>query len=213
MTDAPWFTNTDFTSLEIKKYKSLADHTILNEVRIGDGAYIQRLAGRIAQIPPDGDMMISFADTAEHTELLFYSGEQVQQIDIIQRGFKTPSTGFNIKNALEKEIYGEIDAVLLPAVDKLLPKVENVEFNFGDFSLLYQGKDFVDLAPATVSFTVDTFTFRDGDGNIQLIKISSGQLPPQPVVLKTGGVTISLLTFHSKEQKRLYPDFFQVVVR
>jgi hypothetical protein len=61
----------------------------------------------------------------------------------------------------------------------------------------------------TLSFTIAEFTFVDKKGNTQQIGISAGQLPPQPIVVKDSG--LSILTFHSKEEKRLYPDFFQVV--
>ena len=113
MTERPWFAHKDFTSLEIRKHKSLADHAIVKTVRIADVEYINELVARIEQIPANGDMMISFSGAAEHIELVFYSGDQVQTIDVIQKGFKTPSTGFNTKNEYEKEIYAEIDAMLM----------------------------------------------------------------------------------------------------
>jgi hypothetical protein len=90
-----------------------------------------------------------------------------------------------------------------------LPKVEGLALDFGDFSLCYNGTRFKDLAPATLSFHIAGFTFADRKGNTQPVEISSGQLPPQPFIIKGSGLTI--LTFHSKEGKRLYPDLFQVI--
>jgi hypothetical protein len=211
MTERPWFENKDFTSLEIRKHKSLADHAIVKTIRISDVRYINELMGRIERIPANGDMMISFSGTAEHIELVVYSGDQVQAIDVIQKGFKTPSTGFNPKNDYEREIYAEIDAMLFPALEKILPKVEHVEFDFGDFFLEYTGSRFVDLAPVTLAFNIAQFYFRDKNGKTQSIEISAGQLPPRPFDLEAAGSKISLLTYHSKEQKRIYPGFFQVV--
>jgi hypothetical protein len=69
MTDRPWFTYKNFTTLEILKNKSLADHTVVKAVTITDPKYIRKLAEKIEQIPPDGDMMISFSGAAEHIEL------------------------------------------------------------------------------------------------------------------------------------------------
>ena len=92
MTHRPWFAHKEFTSLDIRKHTSLADHALVKAVRIADVGYIHALAGRIEQIPANGDMMISFSGAAEHIELTFYSGEQVQTVDVIQKGFKTPST-------------------------------------------------------------------------------------------------------------------------
>jgi hypothetical protein len=211
MTERPWFAHKEFTSLEIRKHKSLADHAIVKAIKIGDVRYINELVGRIEQIPANGDMMISFSGAAEHIELVFYSGDRVQAIDVIQKGFKTPSTGFNPKNDYEKEVYAEIDAVLFPALEKILPKVEHVEFDFGDFSLEYTGSRFVDLAPVSLSFDIAAFELRAKGGKTQSIEIYAGQVPPGPMDLEVDGVKISLLTYHSKEQKRIYPGFFQVV--
>jgi len=66
--------------------------------------------------------LISFSGDAEHIKLVFFSGEKIQEIDVIQKGFKTPSTGFNTKNDYEKELYAEIDALLFPSIDNVVPK-------------------------------------------------------------------------------------------
>ena len=113
---------------------------------------------------------------------------------------------------MKKEVYAEIDAMLFPAIDKIMPKVQDVEFDFGDFSLVYKGSRLVDLAPGTLFFNIAEFDFRDKYGRTQSIEISAGQLPPRPFDLEAAGSKISILTYHSKEQKRIYPGFFQVVV-
>ena len=181
--DRSWFTNKAFTSLEIRKNKSLSVHAVVASVRITDVGYIQIFSGRIEQIPPDGDMMISFSAAAEHIELIFYSSDSVQKIDVIQKGFKTPSTGFNTKNDYESSLYAEIDALLFPTIDKIVPKVEGLQLDFGNFSLCYKGSRFEDLAPVTLSFHIAEFIFRDKKGDEQLIKIAAGQLPPQRYVI------------------------------
>jgi len=207
--DRPWFTDKNFTSLEIRKDRSLANHTVVRSITVTDTGYIGKFAARIEQIPPDGDMMISFSGDAEHLTLIFFSGSKAQEIDVIQKGFKTPSTGFNSKNDYEKELYAEIDALLFPAIDRIVPKVEGLLLDFGDFSLCYKGTRFEDLAPVTLSFHIAEFTFADKKGNTELIEIYAGQVPPEPFILKASGLII--LTFRSKEERRLYPDFFQVV--
>ena len=209
MKDRPWFTDKNFTALEIRKNKSLADHTVVKAVTITDEKYITKLAGRIEQIPPNGDMMISFSGAAEHLELAFTAGDTVREIDVIQKGFKTPSTGFNTKNDYEKELYAELDALLFPAKGKLLPKVAGLSLDFGDFTLRYNGTRFEDLAPVTLSFHIAEFDFTDKNGRTETIAIYDGQLPPPPYTIKANGLTI--FTFHSKEDKRIYPDFFQIV--
>jgi hypothetical protein len=207
--DRPWFNTKNFTSLEIRKNKSLSDHTVVKAVTIIDAEYIGQLASRIEKMSPNGDMMISFSGAAEHIELIFYSGEEGQEIDIIQKGFKTPSTGFNIKDEYEKEVYAEIDALLFPAIEKIVPKVKGLRLDFGGFSLCYKGIRYEDLAPVTLSFHIDEFVVGDNAGKIRSVEISAGQLPPKPFVIEEMGLV--LLTFHSKSEKRMYPDFFQVV--
>jgi hypothetical protein len=209
MTNRPWFTDKNFTSLEIRKNRSLADHTVVKAVTITDAHYINKITQRIEQIPPNGDMMISFSGAAEHVELIFHSAEKIQEIDVIQKGFKTPSTGFNTKNDYERELYAEIDALLFPAIGKFIPKVQALALDFGNFQLSYNGTRFEDHAPITLSFHIAEFTFADKNGHTEAIAISAGQLPPQPYTIKANGMTI--LTFHSKDDKRIYPDFFQLV--
>jgi hypothetical protein len=209
MMDRPWFTHKNFTTLEIRKNKSLADHTVVKAVTITDPKYIRKLAERIEQIPPNGDMMISFSGVAEHIELAFKAGDKLHEIDVIQKGFKTPSTGFNTKNDYEKELYADLDALLFPARGKLLPKVEGLDLDFGDFTLRYNGTRFEDLAPATCSFHIAEFVFADKKGRTEAIAIAAGQLSPKPYIIKANGLTI--LTFHSKDDKHIYPDFFQLV--
>jgi len=64
---------------------------------------------------------------------------------------------------------------------KILPEVEHMEFDFGDFSLEYTGCRFVDLAPVTLPFNIAQFNFRDKNGKTQSIEISAGQLPPPAI--------------------------------
>src|SRR5258708_38085465 len=116
--DRPWFSDKNFTSLEIRKDRSLADHTVVRSVTITDPGYFGKLAARIEQIPPNGDMMISFSGAAEHIKLVFFSADKLQEIRVIQKGFKTPSTGFNPKNHYERDLYAEIDTLLFPSIDK-----------------------------------------------------------------------------------------------
>jgi len=101
---------------------------------------------------------------AEYIQLIFFSGDKMQEINVIQKGFKTPSTGFNSKNDYEKELYGEIDALLYPGMDKIVAKVAGLQLDFGNFSLCYKGTRSVDHAPATLSFHIAEFTFEDKKG-------------------------------------------------
>ena len=72
-----WFTDKNFTSLEIQKDISLADHTLVKSVTITDTGHIGKFVARIEQIPTDGDMMKSFSDEAEYIKLVFFSGDKM----------------------------------------------------------------------------------------------------------------------------------------
>jgi len=107
-----WFTNKNCTSLEIVQYMSISDHQVKQSVNITDINVIDDLISRIEKIKPQGDMYISFSESAEEIALLFHSEDPIQRIEIIQGGFKTPSTSFNIKNEREQALYKDIVALL-----------------------------------------------------------------------------------------------------
>ena len=206
-----WFTNKNCTSLEIKRYNSISDHEVKQSVKIGDLKFIQRLMNRIEKINSDGDKMKSFSRDAELIELLFNSENGPQTIQIIQHGFKTPSTGFNSTNEVEESLYNDINELLLPGFNHTIPLVTNLELMLPGFSITYTGSETQDLAPATVSFTVNKFQLRDKKGQEQTIKIRSGQTPPQPIKVEVNGKEFTILTYQTKELQRLYPDYFQIV--
>lgn len=209
-----WFQNKLATSLEIKKFISISDNNIVQSITINDVRIIQSIMDRIEKIPEDGDMMKSFGPDAEQIDLLFCYEKQVQVIQIFQKRFKTPSTGFNSKkNEIEISLYNDIDALLFPDFIKIIPKIENLELKFSKFSITYKGSESYDYFPATVSGTIDKFLVRDRNKNEQLIEINSGQTPPQPAAVDFGYLKVIVVTCQteSKDPKKLYPDYFQVM--
>lgn len=107
-----WFVDKNFTSLVIRQYVSISDDRVIKSVTITDAGYVGQFAARIERIPPNGNMMKSFSEDAERVRLFFFSGDIVQEIDVIRKRFKTPSTGFNAINDYEKELYAEIEGLL-----------------------------------------------------------------------------------------------------
>jgi hypothetical protein len=107
-----WFANENCTTLEIIEYASISNHKVKRSVKITDINFIDDLISRIGKINPQGEMYISFSDSAEEIALLFHSEDAVQRIEIIQGRFKTPSTSFNIRNEIEQELYRDIVALL-----------------------------------------------------------------------------------------------------
>ena len=208
----PWFSNTNATSLEIQKFKSISDHEIVASVIINDLKVIQSFISRIEQIPPEGDMMKSFGPEAEHIDLCFFNEDALDIQHIYQKRFKTPSTGFNSsKSELEEKLYQDVDALLFPALDKQILQIENLELVFKNFSITYLGSEFHQVELVSVSFTKNKFLIKEKNKKEQLIEITSGQLPPKPFAFEIGHSKFEILTYKTKDDQRLYADHFQIV--
>jgi hypothetical protein len=207
-----WFSTTAFTSLEIKQYTSISVDKTERMVVINDSAVIDHFVQRITAIPVEGQIMISFADTAEYVTLTFYKEGIAETVEFIQRRIKTPFTSFHLRNEAEAGLYRDIEALLFPDFSKYILKTKGLELFFPGFSLTYQGSTFVDHAPATVSITTDHFLLRDTDHKEQLLEIHSGQLPPAPLKIYTAAGTSELRTFTAGDEYRLHPYYFQLLL-
>lgn len=211
----PWFSSKECTSLEIRKYRSISAHQVVSAVTIEDGKVISNFMQRIESIPADGDVMKSFGPDAESIDLFFHcANDTSQKVEIYQKRFKTPSTGFNAgKSDIESSLYADIDALLFPDIDKKILKIGNFEYRFRNFSLTYLGAENSEQAPVTVSWTTDKYRVRDKADSEQMIDISSGQRPPAPYNFDISEEGLALLTYQTEMQERLYPDYFQVIRR
>jgi hypothetical protein len=206
-----WFQHKNATKLEIYVHRIDEDKSD-PAIVIEDSKAILHLMNRIEQIPANGNEMKSFGEETEVIDLCFYNGDDCQEIRNYRKRFKTPSTGFNaMGNEIEVKLYRDIDALLFPAINKIMLKVEGLQLQFNNFSITYTGSEFHDLAPATVSYTYYNFILKDKHQKEQSVQVISGQIPPQPLPIEVNGNSFILLTFHSKDEERLYPDYFQLV--
>lgn len=208
----PWFRAEGFQTLIITQYASISDHTVLRRLSIEDVAVVQQLKERISHLPADGDMMISFGPKAEHIDLRFSGPAGTDVIELYNKKFKTPSTGFNsLKSELETTLYRDIDALLLPDFDKPVLLIKDLEIPLPGFSVTYLGSTFHDLSPATITYHERTFRIRSSNGTEETVAIRSGQLPPPPCTLQVNGADVTLLTYETLNGQRLYPEYVQVV--
>lgn len=210
-----WFKNTACKSLEIKKFKSTSDERIVSALKLTDPAALQDFVKRISQIPADGDKMKSFGDEAEHIELAFECAPgELQKIDIYNKRFKTPSTGFNSsENTFEASLYSDIDALLFPALDKRTLKVAGLELKFKDFSVTFVEASLREQKagePSIGSISTSQFLIRDKTKQEQKLSITSGQVAPQPKNFTVNGINLRLLTYETKSKETLYPTHFAV---
>lgn len=206
-----WFQNQHCSRLEIKKPKSISEHEIISSVIIEDASVIAGLMQRISKIPADGDMMISFSPKAEEIDLEFHCGNEIQTIEIYGKRFKTPSTGFNSgRNEVEERLYQDIDALLFPDLDKIIPKVKGLALPFKDFTITFEGTYFKDYSPVSLSFNTDRFLITDKNKKSQHFEVSSGQNPPEPLVVEINRKRIKLLTDQTSSGINLYSDYFQI---
>jgi hypothetical protein len=207
-----WFLYKNSTSLEIKKFVSISDSKILKSVLIHDINMIKSLMERIDKIQSNGEMMISFGPKAEQINLSFTCEKGIQEIEIYQKRFKTPSTGFNIENnELETGLYQDINALLFPDFNTITLKVKDLELPFPGFSITYKGEEFIDRAPSTSSFTKNKFLIKDKNKKEQIVEIISGQLSPAPMKIEVNGSAIIILTYQTKKLTRLYPNYFEII--
>jgi hypothetical protein len=208
--DRPWFKNKNFTTLNIKKYKSVSEHKIVAELAIVDVKAVKKIVERIEKIPTDGDRMVSFGPQAQHTQLIFTGEDSKSTIEIYQKGFKTPSTGFNSDgNIAEKTLEEDIMGLLTPALNTKLLKIENLDLKFKDFSVTYKGSE-TTTAPVTASFSTETYIVKDKVGKEQKVQITSGQTGPKPQKFEVNQKTYSLLPLKSSKGEDLLPDYFEI---
>lgn len=216
---APWFTNKNCQKVELIKYQSISDSKIIKSVVIQDSNYVTSLIRRIEQVPAGGEMMVSFGPKAQHSELVFYCDNQKQVIEIYNKGFKTPSTGFNsIQGEVEKSLIRDLAALLEPDFQKMIPKIKNLEIPFGVFTVTFQGTVEDNSAPVSVSFSTEKYLIKSQKGSERALSVTSGQLPPPPVKFELEGGFLDflfpskfkLLTYDTVDGVRMFPDYFQI---
>jgi len=210
-----WFNTEECSALDIKKYQSISVHQVVSAVTINGSKAVKSIMERIKNIPADGDMMKSFGPDAESIDFIFHcANDTTQKVEIYQKRFKTPSTGFNSgKNETESRLYSDIDALLFPDYEKRILKIKNLALKFKDFSLTYLGETHSEQLPLTASWTTNRFAIKGNNNNEQIIDIASGQLLPRPYNFEIGKVGFTLLTYQTEMKDRLYPVYFQVVNR
>lgn len=213
----PWFINTHCNEIILKKLASIANDKVLSEVAIRDKSVIKNIMERIEGIPVNGDEMKSFGSEAENIELVFsFENNQKSQIDIINKRFKTPSTGFNSRgNEIEASLYRDIDGLLFPAIEKIILKVENLEIDFGNFKITYLNTDYIPQKPGDPTrgpVYIMNFLLTDEVLKVNTpLSVRSAQIPPQPLSFQVNKKKFILLTYESKNEERLNPDYFQVI--
>jgi hypothetical protein len=212
-----WFINTHCNEIILKKLVSISNDKVLSEVSIRDKSAIKNIMERIEKIPVNGEEMKSFGSEAENIELMFsFENNQTSQIDIINKRFKTPSTGFNPRgNEIEASLYKDIDGLLFPEVEKTILKVENLEIDFGNFKITYLNTDYIPQKPGGPTIGpvyIMNFLVKDEILKVESkLAVYSAQLPPQPLNFEINKKQFILLTYVSKNEERIYPNYFQVI--
>ncbi|MBN1835398.1 MAG: hypothetical protein JW820_06070 [Spirochaetales bacterium] len=210
--DRTWFDTGECTRLEIRWYRSISDHGVRGSLVVADARYIRGVMERIERIPPEGDEMISFGPNAEHVELKFTCAGRLRSIDFYEGRLKTPSTGFHSTGGqIETGLYEDIQALLSPRLGLPIPVVEGLRIGFQGFTVTFAGCQVLDKENATVSLTRRFFRIADARGDERTVEIVHGQLPPPPTILEVNGKRLTLLTMETRDGRRLFPDYFQVV--
>ena len=125
MTSQLWFPHHSFTSLGIKKYKSMGSSRILKQLFIHDEALIQRIIARIEEIPTLGDLKIVLDEKSEKMELIFMAANEKHCILILNQRFQMPATGlFSSSNDFEEKLYTNLDTLIHPNRKKKFAKLQ-----------------------------------------------------------------------------------------
>jgi hypothetical protein len=206
-----WFAQKNCTSLQVMQYQSISNQKILSQINIEDADVISQLIQRIESIEVDGDMMIKFGPDAKKMDLVFHCEDNYQQIiSVINKRFKTPSTGFNTSNnQIESELYEDFDALLFPDLNKKLLKIKHFNYQLKNFSIQYQGWAYINT-DSTAKARFDKFKIIDHQKQEQFLKSTSGQLPPQALPFNINHDQYYFLPFESINKVRLYPIYFQI---
>lgn len=208
-----WFSSPGCTSVTIKKYKSVSDHTIVAQVNVQDAAVAQKMAETIESIPTQGNRERKFAAENEQMDLEFTCNGKPETIHFFDQRIKTPSTLFHsTKIDAETKIFTDVVTLLNPEISRPILKVKGLEISYPEFSLMYTGaREGTSPENSTATLNRESFRIKDKEGNEQVLEITSGQLPPAPKEFKIGDQTYSLISYETKNRFRLYPDYIQIV--
>lgn len=211
-----WFNNKDCKELNIFKYKSISDDSVLASTTIKNKSSIDEIIRRIEALPAEGDKYVSFGRAAKRTVLSFTCGNgEFQEIQIINSKFKTPSTAFlSSKNTDEENLSRDLDGLVQPDLNKRILKINDHSINFKDFSITFL-KDTHTPQPEggpTVGPTSESLfsIYRKSSANETQLKIFTGQIPPQPQEFVIGKKIYYLLTYQNAAKEGLYSKYFEV---
>ena len=216
MKNLVWFENTECSDLNITKYKSNTNDTVIAQITISDKDIIQQIISLIQKIPPQGDKMKSFGPDAKKISLAFTCTNKPSQIiEIYNDKIKTPSTGFlSTADAAETQLIDLTNALLNVSLETKLSKLINYAYKFKDFTITFTGTKHKpqptggpSLGPSNQNF----YTLSEnGHANTVNFNIYDGQIPAQPQAFVVGKNTYYLLTYKSPKGEDLYPNYFMI---
>ena len=89
--------------------------------------------------------------------------------------------------------------------------MEGLRIGFRGFTVTFAGCEVLDKVSATVSLTRRFFRIADAGGGERTVEIVHGQLPPPPTAVRVNDKRLVLLTMETRDGRRLFPDYFQIV--
>lgn len=213
--DLSWFKSSVCTDMAITKFNSISDDTIVASVMIRNSAAVKSIMDRIKSLPAQGEEMVSWGPKASRTVLSFRCGEKTEEIEIINKQFKTPSTAFSSKtNPIEESLVQDMDALVEPKLNARIPKMKDHPVEFKNFSVMFIGAENTQQAPngPTVGPTTRNFfqIHETSSPNLVTLNIFDGQMPPQPQAFVIGKKIYYLLTYQNYGNESLYPGHFAI---
>jgi hypothetical protein len=217
MTNLSWFKNTDCIELNILKYKSLSEESVVASTVIKNKEGIKYFIDRINSLPADGDEKISFGPKSERALLIFTCADNTfVNIEIISNKIKTPSTGFiSKKNSIEENICRDIDGLVSPDLNKRILKIPDHPVKFQDFTIAFIKSEHTPQPEGgpTIGPTSKAYyhLWEKGTANLLNIIIFTGQIPPAPQHFVTQDKKIYyLLTYRNVAGEPLGANYFEI---
>ncbi len=211
-----WFTETGFKKMKISSFPSLNEKIASKQFESNDHEAIQSLVARIEKIAANGDMMKSLSEDSTYITLEFATAAgQSETIKLYERGFKTPTTGFNIAPSdEERQLAMDIRSILNARLGEKLLKVAGVTIQGDGFTITYLGHNFRKNdepgMPTIGPTNEDSFEVTDSAGNKKKVSVWSGQTPPQDTPFNINKTTYIISTFKNSKGQQLYPGYFEV---
>lgn len=212
-----WFSDAKYVRLEISRGK-LGDRSSAVLFTTTNSVSVEHFQMRISGLSSEGDMMKKFSPDAIRITLKFTpeGSDEATEIQVIDRKFKRSGGGFPSVVTLEEQslvqdLYTFLDKDLGTPVLKIPgAAVEGKVMKITFVGNVFKKNDEPGM-PTIGPTNEDHFEILDkAAGTMELVKVYSGQTPPQPKKVSVAKRSYTIYTFLDSKKNRLPENYFEV---